>query len=277
MPIGRSSMPAILRARLDRALPCAALVGPSASAARTTSVTPVLEVWDARDPFDAVAEYLEDAGFYGGTQPADVYFGYGISDGLRRLSLPAPAEPCALAARRLPHRPRAEHAAGDRDRLLGAHLAPGRLRPGDPRRALGDRARRRLPGEPRPAPVGAVPRQRRGTGATPRAARPAPPRAARGRRLGDRLRLAGALPPAPRPHAHHAPDQGDATARRRRRAARLREGRGRAHDDRRPRAKRPRARVRARARFAGPSSWPRSRSPASRTSSRPSRARSARA
>ncbi len=56
----------------------------------------MLEVWDTRDPFDAVAEYLEDAGFYGGTQPADVYFGYRISDGLRRLSLPAPSEPCAL-------------------------------------------------------------------------------------------------------------------------------------------------------------------------------------
>ncbi len=56
----------------------------------------MLEVWDARDPFDAVAEYLEDAGFYGGTRPADVYLGYAMSDRLRRLSLPAPPEPCAL-------------------------------------------------------------------------------------------------------------------------------------------------------------------------------------
>jgi para-aminobenzoate synthetase component I len=56
----------------------------------------VLEVWDARDPFDAVAEYLEEAGFFGGAVPADVYFGYAGSDRLRRLSLPAPPEPCPL-------------------------------------------------------------------------------------------------------------------------------------------------------------------------------------
>ncbi len=69
----------------------------------------MLEVWDTREPFDAVAEYLEDAGFYGGTQPADVYFGYGISDRLRRLNLPAPPEPCALplAACRLGRAPAA--------------------------------------------------------------------------------------------------------------------------------------------------------------------------
>jgi para-aminobenzoate synthetase component 1 len=57
----------------------------------------VLEVWDtARDPFDAVADYLDGSGFHDGTEPADVYFGYGISDRLRRLHLPAPPEPCAL-------------------------------------------------------------------------------------------------------------------------------------------------------------------------------------
>ncbi len=59
----------------------------------------MLEVWDARDPFDAVAEYLDDAGFFAGRERdavAHVYFGYGISDGLRRLSLPAPPEPCPL-------------------------------------------------------------------------------------------------------------------------------------------------------------------------------------
>ena len=41
----------------------------------------MLEVWDARDPFDAVAEYLDDAGFFGGDEPADVYFGYGAPTG----------------------------------------------------------------------------------------------------------------------------------------------------------------------------------------------------
>jgi para-aminobenzoate synthetase component 1 len=59
----------------------------------------VLEVWDAGDPFEAVSDYLEDAGFFGASGPdavAHVYLGYGISDRLRRLSLPAPPEPCPL-------------------------------------------------------------------------------------------------------------------------------------------------------------------------------------
>ena len=62
------------------------------------------------------------------------------------------------------------------------------------------------------------------------------------RRLGDRLRLAGALPRPPRPASLDVPDQGNAAARRARRGG---EGRGRARDDRRPRAQRPLPRLRA--------------------------------
>ena len=62
------------------------------------------------------------------------------------------------------------------------------------------------------------------------------------RRLGDRLRLAGALPRPPRPAGLDVPDQGHAPARGARRG---REGRSRARDDRRPRAKRSLAGLRA--------------------------------
>ncbi len=211
-------------------------------AAGTSSVTHVLEVWDtARDPFDAVAEYLEDAGFYGGTQPADVYFGYGISDRLRRLSLPAAPEPCALplAACRIGRADsapsqieigswehtwhpddygqaiRAVRAAIERGDVYQVNLVQHLSAPF--RGNAAGLAERLAPLDPlHPAPL-------EGDGWAVVSASPE------------------ALPPAAGPHAHHATDQGDATARRRGRAARLRKGRGRAHDDRRPRAQRPRA------------------------------------
>ena len=104
------------------------------------------------------------------------------------------------------------------------------------------------------------------------AARGASAARARRRRLGDRLRLAGALPRPPRPARLDVPDQGHAAARRARRG---REGRGRARDDRRPRAERPLARLRAGlgalARADGRARARRRR----RTSSRRSRARCA--
>ena len=68
------------------------------------------------------------------------------------------------------------------------------------------------------------------------------PRTMRRRRLGDRLRLAGALPRPARPAGLDVPDQGHAAARRARGG---REGLGRARDDRRPRAERPLPRLRA--------------------------------
>jgi para-aminobenzoate synthetase component 1 len=60
----------------------------------------VLEVWDSPDPFGEVEEYLTEAGFFGGGAPADsvadVFFAYRCSERLRRLSFPAPPEPCPL-------------------------------------------------------------------------------------------------------------------------------------------------------------------------------------
>jgi para-aminobenzoate synthetase component I len=61
----------------------------------------VLEVWNGDNAFDAVEAHLRNAGFFGGDAAdvcADVYFGYRCSDALRRLSLPAPHEPCPLPA-----------------------------------------------------------------------------------------------------------------------------------------------------------------------------------
>ena len=59
----------------------------------------MLEVWDSGNVFDEVEGYLRERGFFDGSAGdvvADVYLGYAISEGLRRLPLPAPPEPCAL-------------------------------------------------------------------------------------------------------------------------------------------------------------------------------------
>ncbi len=59
----------------------------------------MLEVWDSRDPVGEVCAYREERGFFADERAAavaDVFLAYGISDGLRRLPLPAPPEPCAL-------------------------------------------------------------------------------------------------------------------------------------------------------------------------------------
>jgi para-aminobenzoate synthetase component I len=61
----------------------------------------VLEVWNTDDAFAAVEAHLRDAGFFDRRDDdlfADVFFGYRISDRLRRLSAPAPPEVCALPA-----------------------------------------------------------------------------------------------------------------------------------------------------------------------------------
>jgi para-aminobenzoate synthetase component 1 len=59
----------------------------------------VLEVWDAADPFDAVAGWLEERGFFADPARdvcADLFLAYRISDGLRRTDVPAPPEPARL-------------------------------------------------------------------------------------------------------------------------------------------------------------------------------------
>jgi para-aminobenzoate synthetase component I len=74
----------------------------------------VLEVWEGSDPYGAVEAYLADAGFFdGGSEElvADAYFGYGISDRLRRLALPVPSEPCPLPLAACRFRPARERRA----------------------------------------------------------------------------------------------------------------------------------------------------------------------
>jgi para-aminobenzoate synthetase component 1 len=60
----------------------------------------VLELWEPRrDAFAAVESYLREAGFFEARADglvADLYLGYGLSDGLRREDSPAPPEPCRL-------------------------------------------------------------------------------------------------------------------------------------------------------------------------------------
>ena len=160
---------------------------------------------------------------------------------------PAGAVSAAAGRSRGPPRGRLSCARGRvPHRRLGAELDRRGVR-GSGRGGSGrDRGRRRLPGQSRAAPVRAL----RGRPGRPRGcARAAPPAraaAARRRRLGDRLRLARALPRPARATRVDAADQGNAPAGLGRRPCRLREGRGRERDDRRPRAQRPLARVRAR-------------------------------
>ena len=57
----------------------------------------MLEVWAGADPFAALEDYLEEAGFFArGDLVADVFLGYGLSRALRRASWPGPPEPCRL-------------------------------------------------------------------------------------------------------------------------------------------------------------------------------------
>ena len=59
----------------------------------------MFEVWDGEDAFAAIEAHLRAAGFFapgGESLVADVYFGYGLSEGLRRSSAPGAPEPCPL-------------------------------------------------------------------------------------------------------------------------------------------------------------------------------------
>jgi para-aminobenzoate synthetase component I len=59
----------------------------------------VLEVWDAADPFDAVARWLEERGFFddpAADARADLFLAYRCSEFLRRSNHPAPPEPLRL-------------------------------------------------------------------------------------------------------------------------------------------------------------------------------------
>jgi para-aminobenzoate synthetase component I len=67
----------------------------------------LLELRDHRGAFERVEEWLRSQGFFapgGEALAADLYLGYGLSDGIRRDPTPSPPEPCAalpLAACRL--------------------------------------------------------------------------------------------------------------------------------------------------------------------------------
>ena len=59
----------------------------------------MLEVWDAADPFDAVARWLDERGFFddpAADARADLFLAYRCSEFLRRSNRPAPPEPLRL-------------------------------------------------------------------------------------------------------------------------------------------------------------------------------------
>ena len=59
----------------------------------------MLELHSPEGAFERIEAYLRERGFFapGGEQlEADLYLGYGLSDPLRRTTVPAPPEPCPL-------------------------------------------------------------------------------------------------------------------------------------------------------------------------------------
>jgi para-aminobenzoate synthetase component 1 len=59
----------------------------------------VFELWSAAGAFERIEDYLREHGFFrpgGEALEATLYLGYGLSDGLRRSTAPAPPEPCRL-------------------------------------------------------------------------------------------------------------------------------------------------------------------------------------
>ena len=57
---------------------------------------PELELFEAENAFRVLEEYLDDVGFWGGEQAAELYLGYGLSQAIRRDTSPPPPEPCPL-------------------------------------------------------------------------------------------------------------------------------------------------------------------------------------
>src|SRR5687768_15383451 len=59
----------------------------------------MLELSSPESAFERIEDYLRERGFFapgGEALEADLYLGYGLSDPLRRTSVPAPPEPCPL-------------------------------------------------------------------------------------------------------------------------------------------------------------------------------------
>ena len=212
----------------------------------------LLEVYEPHGAFARIEGWLTDRGFFGPESDglvAELYLGYGLSEAIRRGTMPPPPEPCRplpLAACRRGGRRRERVARFLRDRTLGADVDGGRVRRGRRGGAYRDRPGRRLPGKPRAASPGAVLRRSARAGQAPPGAPAAAAETFRHRHLECDLRVPRALPlAAGRPPQHQA-DQGNAAARCGRRAPRLGEGRGRARHDRRSRTQRSLACVRGR-------------------------------
>ncbi|HET9545964.1 MAG TPA: chorismate-binding protein, partial [Gaiellaceae bacterium] len=74
----------------------------------------MLEVWESGDPVGELCAYLDERAFFAGGAAdavADVFLAYGASDGLRRVPLAAPPEPCPLPLAACRIRPSAEPVA----------------------------------------------------------------------------------------------------------------------------------------------------------------------
>ena len=74
----------------------------------------MLEVWESGDPVGELCAYLDERGFFAGGADdavADVFLASGASDGLRRVPLAAPPEPCPLPLAACRIRPAAEPVA----------------------------------------------------------------------------------------------------------------------------------------------------------------------
>jgi para-aminobenzoate synthetase component 1 len=80
----------------------------------------VLEVWKAAGAFEELESYLEDAGLFEHEDVvADVFLGYGLSDGLRRAPWPGPPTPCRLPLLAARVRPASEPARAPRPFRIG--------------------------------------------------------------------------------------------------------------------------------------------------------------
>src|SRR5688572_3622565 len=82
----------------------------------------MLELWTHEDAFGRLEAYLAEAGFFGGGAEgvvADVFLGYGLSQGIRRRPEPPPPEPCRLPLLACRIRPEDAQVRSARDFSIG--------------------------------------------------------------------------------------------------------------------------------------------------------------
>jgi para-aminobenzoate synthetase component I len=60
------------------------------------SAPPALELFAPENAFRVLEEYLDDTRFWAGEHDAELYFGYGLSQAIRRDPEPPPPDPCPL-------------------------------------------------------------------------------------------------------------------------------------------------------------------------------------